>query len=249
MLTKGLLVRISCSLWLFLAGSSLVVGQNPPVNSPSEGVRPRAQATEYASQARNDRAILAASVIPRDQVKQRFAYDISKTYVVMEVACFPGTPGPLNLRTGDFQVRLSSKSDAIYPADAATIAAKIQHKNLPPRPGDSTPVYTEANVGYSNGTDPYTGRRVSSVYTGAGVAVGGPPPGVYSGPSGYPIDQSVPEEQLWHRSLPEGAVTKPVAGYLYFPIELLKKEKGFYLLEVRGEGQDRWELRVPLVHR
>ncbi len=249
MLAVGWRMRISYSVVLFAAGASLLSGQNGPANPQSEGVRPRGQANQYATQAGNARAVLAASVLPADQVKQRFAYDISKTYVVMEVACYPGAQGPLTLRAGDFEVRLSAKSDAIYPADAPTVAAMVQRKNLPPAPGQSTPVYTEANVGYSSGTDPYTGRRVSGVYTGVGVGVGGPPIGAYPGQGGYPIDQSLLEEQLWHRGLPEGTVSKPIAGYLYFPMALLKKEKGFYLLEVRGEGQDKWELKVPLVHR
>lgn len=244
-------MRATVGVLAFLAGS-ILAGQNQPGAQPSEGIRPRIRVSDYAVQARNDRAVFAASVLPSAQVKQRFAYDISKSYVVIEVACYPGTPGPLSVHDGDFSIRLSSKADSVYPAEATTVAAVIQRKNLPPGPGQSAPAYGEVSVGYENGTDPYTGRHVHTVYTGAGVGVGGPPVPSYPSPGGYPQDRALLEEQLWHRGLPEGTFVKPVAGYLYFPTSLLKKEKGFYLVEVRGgtEGPGnppaKWELRVPL---
>ncbi len=236
------------AMWL-LAGSVLF-GQNQPQpgNQQSQGVRPRAQASDYATQAHNGQAILAATVIPSQQVKQLFAYDISKTYIVVEVACYPVTQGPIALHNSDFSIRLATKADSVPPTEAATVAAMIQRKTMPPAPGKSIPVYTEANVGYESGTDPYTGRRVHSTYTGVGVGVGGPPVSSYPSSGNYPIDPSLLEDQLLRRSLPEGTVSKPIAGYLYFPTSLLKKEKGFYLLAVQDDNTNKWELRVPLSH-
>ena len=239
-------MRVVFGAWWLLTGS-LLVGQTPPqFGNQSEGVRPRSQASDYATQARNSTAILAAAVVPSQQVKHLFAYDISKTYVVIEVACYPGVQGPVALHNADFTIRLAAKTDPVNPAEAATVAANIQRKTTPAPPGKSVPVYTEANVGYESGTDPYTGRHVHTVYTGAGVGIGGPPVAPYPNSGGYSIDPALLEEQLWRRSLPEGNSAKPVAGYLYFPVSLLKKEKGFYLLGVHGENSDQWELRVPL---
>jgi hypothetical protein len=111
--------------------------------------------------------------------------------------------------------------------------------------------------GYESGTDPYTGRRVHGTYTAAQVGVGGsnnPGPPRYPSPGGYPQDRALLEGQLWDKSLPEGEVQRPTAGYLYFPASLLKKKSNdVYELQYLGP-QDRpqlanapakVELRVP----
>jgi hypothetical protein len=239
---------------LFLLSASLLAGQtNGPTTGGTpqrpEGVRPRGTAAVYASQVQTETATVAASVLTPEQVKQRFAFDVSKSYVVVELAIYPVAGHPAVVQDGDFRIRLSNQSELVDPVEAATVAANIQQKNTPARSTVGRPVYSEVNAGYGRGTDPYTGRPVSSVYLGGGVATASPDPNPYPAPGGFPEDRALLEEQLWHRSLPEGSVTQPVAGYLYFPTSLLKKEKGYYLVEIQGESGRKSELRVPLAKR
>lgn len=245
-------MRVRHGLALLLAAGCLQAqtagAPAAPNGSPQpEGVRPRGTAAVYAAQVQTNTATIAASVLSPQQVKQRFTFDISKTYAVLELAIFPEAANPAVIREGDFRIRLSNHAELVDAADPATVASAIQQKNAPARASAVKPSYTEVNAGYGRGTNPYTGKPVSSVYVGGGVGMGDPGgPNPYPRAGGYPEDRVLLEEQLWHRSLPEGTVTKPVAGYLYFPLALLKKEKGFYLVELLGETQGKTELRVPL---
>jgi hypothetical protein len=180
-----------------------------------------------------------------DEVNHLFAFDISRDYLVFEVACYPEENGRLQLQADDFVVKTNDKSEVAHRADPQTIAARTQQKSAP-KPSSPT-VYTEANVGYESGTDPYTGRRVHGVYTGGGVGVSTYPAPQYPTPGGYPQDRALLENQLWSKSLPEGTFTAPVAGYLYFPSSLLKKKsKDGYLLQYQGsDSSSRMDLQVP----
>jgi len=222
--------------------STLLFGQDQP-----KGIHPRSKPENYAAHVQSQGLTIAATVLPPDEVKHLFAFDISKNYVVFEVACYPGANGRLQLQADDFVVKTNDKSEPAHRADPQTVAAAIQQKSIP-RPSSSPTVYTEANIGYESGTDPYTGRRVHGVYTGGGVGVSNYPTAPQSpAPGGYPQDRDLLESQLWNKSLPEGAFTTPVAGYLYFPSSLLKKKaNGGYLLVYQGEdSSSKLDLQVP----
>ena len=217
---------------LALSSTLLLCGQDQP-----KGVHPRSRPDNYAAHIQSNGLTIAARVVPPNEVKNLFAFDISKNYVVFEVACYPEANGRIQLQADDFVVTPSDKSALVQRADSQTVAATIQQKNTP-RPPSAVPVtvYTEANVGYESGTDPYTGRRVHGVYRGGGVGVSNAPaPQQYPRPGSDPQDRDMLESQLWNRSLPEGNFTAPVAGYLYFPASLLKKKSnGVYLLQYRN---------------
>ncbi len=213
---------------LVLIASFAAVGQSLP--RPSDGVRARGGPADYAVQAKLANAQIAATLLPADQVKHAFAYDISKLYAVIEVAVYPGTD-PVVIHDGDFSIKLPSQLDILRPAEPETVAADLQERRTPRTTGRSVPVYTEVNVGYETGTDPETGRHGHAVYTGVGGGVGGPPVPSYPAPGGYPQDRALLEDQLFRKSLPEGTASKPVAGYLYFPLSELKKVKATYDVE------------------
>ena len=229
---------------LFLAfGSALLLcGQEQP-----KGLHPRSKPEDYAAHMQSHGLTIAATVLSPDEVKHSFAFNISRDYVVFEVACYPENNGRFQLQADDFVVKTNDKSELAHRADPQTIAARVQQKNTP-KPSSSPTVYTEANVGYESGTDPYTGRRVHGVYTGGGVGVSTYPDPRYPAPGGYPQDREVLENQLWNKSLPEGTFTAPVAGYLYFPASLLKKKSnGVYLLQYQNADSSlRMDLPVPL---
>ncbi len=219
---------------------------------PQAGIRPRPAPADYAVSKQSQNATYAASAVPPDQVQRMFATDISKDYLVFEVACYPGNSGSVKLAPGDFRIR-SPKGDFIQPADAFTVAAVIQDERAPrPPSARDTNVITSANVGYESGTDPYTGQRVHSVYTGAGVAVEhGPDPGLIGPPprGSTPYDRRVLETQLGDRALPQGNFTGPVAGFLYFPAHRAKKKSGGYTLEYLGDNSGSVQLEVPAKKR
>ena len=230
-----------------LLASFAAFGQSVPLQS--DGVRARGGPEAYASQAKLGNAQIAATLLSADQVKHAFAYDISKLYAVIEIAIYPGGSGNLVvIHNGDFSIKLPGQLDIVRTAEPETVAADLQDTKTPHNSGHSVPVYTEVNVGYETGTDPDTGRHGHAVYTGVGVGVGGPPLPSYPAPGGYPQDRALLEEQLFRKSLPEGTVSKPTAGYLYFPLSELKKVKGTYHVEFRGDDPQREtaSLSVPV---
>ena len=229
------------------------------------GLPARASANDYAAQLQVGDVIYGASLLSPDQVKHTFAFDISKTYLVFEVAVYPGanSTAPVPLDPEGFVIGVAG-GDVVHRADAVTVASVIQQKNLPKPPSRAGTVVASTEVGYESGTDPYTGRRVHGTYTDAQVGVdtgrdNGPP--AYPKPGGYPQDRQLLEDQLWDKSLPEIKILRATAGYLYFPASLLKKQpNGIYKLEYLGpQNQDdeseasaafeKVELKVPAKKR
>ncbi|HZQ50966.1 MAG TPA: hypothetical protein VFB14_02155 [Bryobacteraceae bacterium] len=214
------------------------------------GVHPRPVPNDYSVTQKTGTATYAASLLPAHEVKDLFAVDISKDYLVFEVACYPTPAATLSVHPDDFLIKTGSHGEFVHPSDAVTVASLIQQKNSPrPHPGGrDTEVYTSANIGYESGTDPYTGRRVHGVYTGGGVGVGtgpaGPPPPLP--PGSTPQDRAILESQLSDKALPSGSFSAPVAGFVYFPKkEVKKKTNGAYDLEYLSDSSGRVELRVP----
>jgi len=210
--------------------------------SAHKGVHPRATADDYAVKSQGKGVAYAASLVPAEQAKQLFAVDITGKFLVFEVACFPQDGQWVELDSDDFVIRRGDKGDLTHGSDALAVAGSIQRDNAPRRPeslGGDTQVHTEAHVGYESGTDPVTGRRVNGTYTGAGVGVehGGPArPPDDPRPGASSEDRRTLESQLRERQLPSGKYDHAVAGYLYFPKGLVKKDgSGNYLLEHLGD--------------
>ena len=230
----------------FLAASgSALFGQAPPL-----GVHPRPAASDYAVSQQTSSATFAASLVPRAEVKRLFAVDITNTYVVLEVACYPTSSASIAISPDDFLVKSGSASDFVHPADAVTIAAVMQDKNTPRRASTgSTTVAATAGIGYESETDPYTGRRIHGTYTevGTGVGVGGPDAGppMPPPPGSTSYDRMTLEQQLAQRALPSGSFSAPVAGFVYFPAREIKKKNGTYELEYLTSGSGTVRLQVP----
>jgi hypothetical protein len=170
---------------------------------------------------------------------------------VFEVASYPGDKPPLQIEADSFVVKTGSKGDAVHQADAGTVAADVQRQNIPRPSSRTSDVYTEANVGYESGTDPYTGRHVHGVTTGGGVGVASSRPADggasrYPTPGGTPQDRELLQSQLQQRALPGGTFDHPVAGYLYFLRSSIKKDaKGAYALEYSTDSTQPVHLTVP----
>jgi hypothetical protein len=194
------------------------------VFAADRGLKPRPGPADYPAQDTTSEVTVAASILTPDQVKATFSTEL-KDYLVLEVAVYPATGKTMDLTTADFVLRAGDRGDLIRPANPRAIAASNQRKNQPPPAsgGRDITLYPTATVGVGSGTDPWTGRRNTGVYTGAGVGVGvggsggpmGPDP---PRPASTDQDREVMREELTDQMLPEGATSAAVAGYLYFPM-------------------------------
>jgi len=68
------------------------------------GVHARATPADYATSQQGKIATYAASLLSAGEVKRIFAFDITKTYLVFEVACYPGQAGPVTIDPADLRV-------------------------------------------------------------------------------------------------------------------------------------------------
>jgi hypothetical protein len=213
-----------------------------------KGIPARPAASDYAAKAEWQHASFAASLVPAKQVEHLFAFDISKTYVVFEVACYASDDKALKISREAFVVKVNASGDAVHPAEPVTVASAIERQNQPEIPS-SHPVSVAggATIGYEHGTDPYTGRPVNGVYTAeqVGVRTGDDRtmqrPDPVAKPGGTYEDRKMLEAQLTARSLPEGPVDHAVAGYLFFRKSDLKAQPDNtyalqYLADEDGSG-------------
>jgi len=194
-----------------------------------KGIPARPAASDYAAKAQFQQATFAASLLPAKQVQHLFAFDISKSYLVFEVACYNEGPA-LKLSREAFVVKVDASGDSVHHTEPETVASTIQRQNQPPMPSShGMGVETAATIGYEHGTDPYTGRPINGVYTGGAATVdnrggrdAGPPQDPK--PGGTYEDRHMLEAQLRARSLPDGPVERSVAGYLFFRKSDLKAQ-------------------------
>lgn len=225
-----------------ILASGVLLGQQQP-----SGVTARSKPEDYSVHVSAGGKTYAASLLSSDQVKHIFATDISKKYLVFEVACYPESGGAMDIHADSF-ITDGRDKDMVRPADAMTVAARMQQKPAPKLPSEMGDVQTEANVGYESGTDPYTGRRVHSTYEGVGVGVGngGPDRRPSVDPPDWAHDMETLQRQLEDRALPSGKFAHPIAGYLYYPAALVKKPgKDGYRLKYDGDISESAVLNLP----
>ena len=176
------------------------------------GVPPRGSAKDYPVQGQADSSTIAAAIVPANQVSKMFSPDISKHYVVVEVAVYPEGNVPVNVQAADFALRVGQRvGRADHPMDIVPWAERREAATRSP-----VDVTAEAGVIYERSDDPVYGRRQSvGTYTGVGVEEPGranlpPPPDPR-------IDPRVVYDEVRRFALAEGAAKAPIAGYLYFP--------------------------------
>jgi len=204
----------------------------------NNGIRPRGSPADYPSHVTSDVLTIAAAVLPPAQVRKIFATDLNGGgYIVVEVAVYPEPGRDVDISSGDFMLSSGSESSTVHAVSASSIAGVLDRKNAP-RHRDTD---VDVAIGYERGIDPVTGQRVNGVYTGVGVANApagtlGPPP---TGPDPWTM-----QHELEERSLPEGKITQPVAGYLYFPKLAKKPKNAGYDLTYYG-GNSKVRLLIP----
>lgn len=224
------------------------------LQAAAPGIRPRSDANSYSAHNQTLEFSIGVALIPPDQVKKMFKFDLNHAgYVVVEVGVFPAPGKDVDLYPDDFTLSFDEKSAALRPVAADTIAAVLAGRPEPPAVHGPHDITTSAGVAVGRVTypDPVTGRRTSGTVTetDAGVGVGGPPPQpcrTYGCDETYPappISQSPTRnanevsQELWERSLPDGKTVHAVAGYLYFPKPKHKPKDA--TLRLRYENQER----------
>ncbi len=202
-----------------LLNCCLAVGQKIPA--------PRASAAAYPASKVQPIYSIGAKQLSKTEVRNSFATPLADRYIVVEVGFYPADSKTVSLKQSDFVLRTSDGTDQTSPASPGTIARICQKQ--PPSSSDVT-LYPSANVGYvSYPSYDGTGRRTSGVVYGAGVGVG-----VADTQSAATTDsdRQTMETELLDKELKDADVSKPVAGYLYFPIAT--KQKVQYQLEYQG---------------
>ncbi len=71
------------------------------------GVRPRVDRTQYAVAIFNQSLAVAAELVPAEKVRRQFGSDVDNRYLVVEVGVFPKARDPLEIRPGDFLLRVN----------------------------------------------------------------------------------------------------------------------------------------------
>lgn len=173
------------------------------------GVPPRPKGGEYLVHGNANATVIAAAIIPSDQVSKMFSSDLAKRYVVVEVAIYPGQGSPFDVRSSDFSLQVGRQ---IGYADRPTDVSPWPEN--PDTPARLTDVTSETGVSYEQSKDPVYGRR-QTVGTYSSVAVTDNGPG-QTGPPAGPDPQAV-YDRIQRKSLSEGETRTAIAGYLYFP--------------------------------
>jgi len=185
-------------------------------------VSPRPKPADYPIHASAKTAVIAAAIVPPEQVKKLFSGDIAKQYVVVEVAVYPENGKTLEVDLFDFELKAGEQIlRASAPRDFTTAWPSAKNPSI----GNRGPnVTAETGVIVDRETDPVTGRPRTSVGTYQGVAVSNyprPDP-----PSQQPTNskQSDIEDKIRQMALPEGPAKAPVAGYVYFRYHTHKQD-------------------------
>jgi hypothetical protein len=185
-----------------------------------KGTVPRASVERYPVHTVRDGVGVGVVLLSREQVRKAFASDVDQCCAVAEVALYPAKDKGLEVSLNDFVLRVSGTDTAAKAASAKLVATSLQRKA---GSGRDVTVSPTVGVGYeSAGYDPVTGGRTSGGVTrSAGVMVGIGGSGPNSGSTDK--DRAAMETELGEKGLPEGSVSAPVAGYVYFPLASRKK--------------------------
>jgi hypothetical protein len=193
------------------------------------GTEPRAEASRYPASAQQGQLSIGAQWLTAEQTRRAFAMELHQSVLVVEVAIFPGKGAPINILRSDFAVRSTGSEKASKPLYPRSVALTAER---PSGSGVDTEAYERVGIGIERGEriDPVTGQRerVGGVYTTTGTGV------TVRSKGGQPTERELEamERQFSDKSLPEGTVSRPLAGYLFFPFPD-KKKVGPYDLECR----------------
>lgn len=209
--------RNSACLMCAVLLSTLSLAQNSPA--------PRASASSYPAAKVQASYSIGAKRLSKAQIQSSFATPLADRYIVVEIGFYPADE-KIVLKQSDFVLRSADGKDEIAPANPQQIASILQKR---PQSSRDVTLYPTANVGYESYPEYPSGRRVGGPVYGAGLGVG---LDKSTSAATTDSDRKTMETELSDKQLKDGEVSKPVAGYLYFPAS--SKDKTEYQLEYRG---------------
>ena len=166
-------VAVGCALWMV-----------PAAVASDNGVPPRRSASDYPVQQNVKTpaglAAVGAAIVPADQVRKMFSSDISRDYIVVEVAMYPADGKSFEADRYDFGLKITdgSKGDRVAHADSPSDVALPPYEKRPDLGGPESKVNVtqEAGVAVARSNDPYYGKRTSvGTYEGTTVSNGPAP--------------------------------------------------------------------------
>lgn len=215
----------SCVAFALLTAAA-IAGEQP-------GLVPLTKAGDYPYHLERDDFSLGAKVLSPGEVERLFATDLTKGYVVVEVAVYPAQDRAVKVSEEQFLLREDGSRDYARAAKPAEAAGALQRKNAKRgNSGRDVTLYPTVGVGYSTG-DPYYGRR-GGWNTSVGVGVG---VGPSDAPASSEADRDVMETELTDKGVPTGEFDKPVAGYLYFPLSIRDPKAAHLLLDFLADDE------------
>lgn len=229
-----------------LACAALVT---PCLAADARGLKPRPSPADYpAGTSLRDGTVLGAAILAAGEVRNAFATDLNRGWLVVELAIYPPKAGRAAIAGSDFVLFVRSRGETfmIRPQEASTVARILQRETKARSDSDVT-LYPTVDVGYDSGPSIYGGRG-GGWRTGAGVGVGigkgsGPPP-----PASTAKDLETMQTELEEKGLPAGSAAAPAAGHLYFPVmdrKLSMKTASFELEYDGPAGKERFRLEKP----
>ncbi len=105
--------RTAAGVWLL--APVLVFG------AEAGGVPPRVDRTQYAVAMFNQSLAVAAERVPAAKVRKEFGPEVDGRYLVVEVGVFPKAKDPLEVRPGNFTLRVNRTRDTISPSGAKSL--------------------------------------------------------------------------------------------------------------------------------
>jgi len=182
------------------------------IYAADSGVPLRPSPKDYPAQGQAASAKIAAAIIPANQVSKMFSPDISKDYIVVEIAIYPENGAPFDVESPDFALRIGQR---IGRADLPWDVARWPDSR-PPVGRSPVDVTTEVGIVHASENDPVYGRQHGTA-TYTGVAVSAPGHDNLPPPPDPRVDPRAISDKLQRMALPEGDTKAAIAGYLYFP--------------------------------
>jgi hypothetical protein len=220
------------------------------LSAGEHGIRPRPTPDDYPARETAKGFTLAAAVLTPEQVKKRFATELNKAYIVVEVAVFPEKDHDVAMAVKDFMARFGTDTEIQRPVTPQVIAARLGKKDSTSSSSEipsKVHVYTGETIGYGRGPAGPNGRSDGGVYTATttGVGIGGSPypqPPAQTSPGG--MDRTSIQLELDDFSLPDHTLSEDTGGYLYFDKPAKGKPSPLHLTYYGEQGKI--ELKVPM---
>jgi hypothetical protein len=172
------------------------------------GTEPKASASEYPVHSQTPECAIGSEFWIHSFSGQGQTY-VTEDYLVIEVAIFPSSGKEILLSSSQFTIRINGK-DTRFPQTAGAVGASMKYSDWTTKPGltaEAGPVI----LGRPQTAPRFPGDTRPPHETGPGR------PQVSTDPATSPEKQvlSAPELAVV-TALPEGRVTKPLSGFLYF---------------------------------